>query len=304
MNASSGRSQWPGRAGLPLMIRQWGPVIALAAAVAGGASFAVSAVLPREYKATAQLYVAPAANPTAALQDVLLGQNLAKTYVQLATADVVLRRAQQTASWPDLKSFREHTQVAQVRDTSVITVAFRDQDAQRAADIANLIANSFVEQARALQSSLQSTTLTQLDKDVQSIEADLRRIDMDLTQLRATLASLPAFPQAAPAEVRAQITQLESTRSTRQQSLDQLQKTRDDLRLVAARAENTVTIWESAVAPIEAESPRVALNTLAGAIGGALLGVAAIVRFGYLGDRNTDFDRLRERLGVQASAPR
>jgi capsular polysaccharide biosynthesis protein len=265
-------------------------VIALAAAVAGGAAFAVSVVLPREYKATAQLYVAPAANPTAALQDVLLGQNLAKTYVQLATADVVLRRAQQTVSWPDLKSFREHTQIAQVRDTSVIIVAFRDQDPKRAADIANLIANSFVEQARALQSSLQSTTLTQLDKDIQSVEADLRRIDTDLTRLRATLAGLPAFPQGAPAEVRAQISQLESTRATRQHSLDQLQTTRDDLRLVAARAENTVTVWESAVAPVDPESPRVALNTLVGAVAGAVLAVAGIVVFRYLADRSTDVD--------------
>jgi capsular polysaccharide biosynthesis protein len=275
-------------------------VIALAAAVAGGASFVVSVVLPREYKATAQLYVAPAANPTAALQDVLLGQNLAKTYVQLATADVVLRRAQQTASWPDLKSFREHTQVAQVRDTSVITVAFRDQDPQGAADIANLIANSFVEQTRTLQASLQSTTLTQLDKDVQSLEADVRRIDSDLTRLRTTLAGLPAFPQAAPAEVRAQISQLESTRATRQQSLDQLQRTRDDLRLVAARAENTVTVWESAVAPIEPESPRVALNTLVGVIAGALLGATALFVSGYLADRGTDLDQVGKRLGVPA----
>jgi polysaccharide biosynthesis transport protein len=282
------------------MVRQWGSAIALAAAVAGSTAFAVSAVLPREYKATAQLYVAPAANPTAALQDVLLGQNLAKTYVQLATTDVVLRRAQETASWPDLKSFREHTQVAQVRDTSVITVAFRDQDPQRAADIANLIAKSFVEQTRALQSSLQSTTLTQLDKDIQSVEADLQRIDTDLTRLRATLAGLPAFPQAGPAEVRAQISQLESTRLTRQQSLDQLQRTRDDLRLVAARAENTVTVWESATPPIEAESPRVALNTLVGAIAGALLAVTSIVVFGYLADRTTGVDEVGDRLGAPA----
>lgn len=288
------------RGRLLFMFRRWGPLIALATAVAGGTAFAVSEVLPKEYSATSQLYVAPAANPTAALQDAVLGQNLARSYVQLAQSDVVLRRARDKVSWPDSKSFRERTQVAQVRDTSVITVSFRDRDPQRAAEIADLIANSFVEQVRALQSSLQSTTASQLDEEISSVEADLRRIDNEVSRLRAALAALPAFPQGPPADLSNQISQLESTRTARQDTLAQLVKTRGDSRLVAARAEKTVTVWEPAVAPSDPESPRVALNTIVGAIAGGLLTLTGIAMFMYMVDRITDVDEVRERLGVPA----
>ncbi len=282
------------------MFRRWGPLIALATVVAGGTAFAVSEVLPKEYSATSQLYVAPAANPTAALQDAVLGQNLAPSYVQLAQSEVVLRRARDKVSWPDSKSFRERTQVAQVRNTSIIAVSFRDRDPQRAAEIADLIANSFVEQVRALQSSLQSTTATQLDEEISSVEADRQRIDDELSRLRAALAALPAFPQGPPADLRSQISQLESTGTARQDTLAQLMRTRDDLRLVAARAENTVTVWEPAVAPTDPESPRVALNTILGAIAGGLLTLTGIAVFTYMVDRITDVDEVSERLGVPA----
>lgn len=138
-------------------VRRWAPLVVLSAILAGSAAFGVSLALPPQYRATAQLFVAPAANPTVALQEVVLGQNLARSYVQLATAEVVLRPAMQKVGWTDLDDFRRRTSVAQVRDTFVINISFDLNDAARAAVAANAIAESFVAQSRTVQSALQGS---------------------------------------------------------------------------------------------------------------------------------------------------
>jgi capsular polysaccharide biosynthesis protein len=132
--------------------RWWAIVIIIGAGLGGLAAFAVSVAMPSTYRATAQLFVAPAADPAAALQDVTLGQNLARSYVQLAGTDVVLEPAMRRVGWTDLKSFRERTTIAQVQNTFVITISFQLNDAARAAAAANAIAETFVAQTDALKS--------------------------------------------------------------------------------------------------------------------------------------------------------
>jgi succinoglycan biosynthesis transport protein ExoP len=205
-----------GRDRLVQAMRRWAPLVVLSAVLAGVAAFGVSMTLPPQYRATAQLFVAPAANPTVALQEVILGQNLARSYVQLATAEVVLRPAMQKVGWADFEDFRERTNVAQVRDTFVINISFDLNDPSRAAAAANAIAESFVAQSRTVQTALQGT----------------------------------------------------------------------------------ITVWQPATAPVEPESPRILLNSVLGALGGALVALLMIGGISYLDDRITDFDHVRARLGI------
>ena len=136
------------------LARRWWLTVLAGAILGGIAALVVSLVLPPTYRATAQIFVAPAAEPAVALQEVILGQNLARSYVQLAGADVVLEPAMKRIGWPDLKSFRERTTIAQVRDTFVITISFELNDATRSAAAANAIAETFVAQSAKFQSSL------------------------------------------------------------------------------------------------------------------------------------------------------
>lgn len=139
------------------MVRRRAPLVLLAALLGGAALLAVSLALPAQYRATAQLFIAPAAGPTVALPEVVLGQNLARSYVQLATAEVVLQPAMQTVGWADLDDFRKRTSVSQVRDTLVITISFDFEDPTRAAAAANAVAESFVKQSGTVQTALQGT---------------------------------------------------------------------------------------------------------------------------------------------------
>lgn len=54
----------------------------------------------------------------------MFGQDVARSYAQLVTSEVVLRPAAQRIGWVDLQSFTRLTQAAQVRDTSIITISF------------------------------------------------------------------------------------------------------------------------------------------------------------------------------------
>lgn len=197
-------------------IRRWSVVVIAAGVISGAAALVVSSLIPPTYRATAQLLVSPTANPTVALQDVVSGQNVTRSYVQLATAEVVLRPAMNSVGWTDLKSFRERTTVTQARETFVMNISFDSTDAEEAARTTNAIAQSFLAQTRALQSSLQSTVL----------------------------------------------------------------------------------LWQPATTPTEPETPRVALNTVLGAIFGAVVAATGLGLWRYLNDHLTEPEHVSRKLGV------
>jgi succinoglycan biosynthesis transport protein ExoP len=272
--------------------RRWGLLIVAASLIGGLTAFLVSQTLPPEYRATAQLYLTPTSNPTVALQDVVMGQNLARSYVHLATAGSVLAPAMEQVGEDDLKKFRARTQVAHVRDTSVINVSFLDRDAQHAADAANAIADSFIRQSRELISQIQAPTLAQLEEQIKVVQDDVRNLDTQITALRAEIAIRPR------PESQAQLASLEASRQSRQQTLAQLLQTRDTIRVNIARAENTVSKWESATAPVDPESPRVGLNTALGGLAAGLIALLAIAAITYVDDRLGDSEEIRARLGI------
>jgi tyrosine-protein kinase len=280
---------------------RWAPLLVAAAAITGISAFLVSQTLPPDYRATAQLFLTPASNPTA-FQDVVLGQNLARSYVQLATAEDVLRPVMDGVGMSDLEQFRKRVVIAQVRDTSVIEVSFRDSDPRRAADVANAIADSFIAHSRTLASALQGGTVTQLDEQITSAQDDIRALDELIGKLRLELAQTPD-PRQPPSTVDQQakflqLVQLESSRGSRQQTLAQLLSTRDSMRLAATRSENTISLWQRATPPAQPESPRLLLNTAFGALAGGFLAFLAVAAITYLGDRLEDLDVVRSRLGV------
>ena len=204
-------------------MRRWFGLLVVATVIGGAGSFVLSKSLPPEYESTAQLYLTPASDVTAVVQDVVLGQNLARTYVPLVTADVVLGPAMAKVDLADISSFRDHTRVAQVRDTSVMSVSFRDGDPRRAAAAANAIAASFIEQSRKLQSSLQSTTSDKLDEQVHTLQTELSGLDAQIAKLQSSLAATPSASQADKrAADEAQLLQLQTSRAAKSQTLAEL----------------------------------------------------------------------------------
>jgi polysaccharide biosynthesis transport protein len=272
-------------------------LLVIAAAVVGGIAATVASGTPvPTYRATAQLYVAPASNPTSAYQDVYLGQTLAKTYAQLATADVVLRPAMEKTGFESLGFFRALTDVSQLKDSSILAVSFRYTDPQRAADAANAIAQSFITQSKNLQTALQGSAASQLDEQITSVQADIKSFDTQISDLRTENAAHPR------ADLQSQILQLDASRQSKQQTLAQLLKTRDDMRLGAARADNTMYLWQPATPPVGPEPVRAPINALAGAAAAGLLALAVFVGIAYIDDRVRNVDELRTKLKLSPMA--
>ena len=287
--------------GVVRALRRGGLIVIIVTLLGAGAAFGISKNLPPEYQATAQLYLTPASSSTALFQDPILGQNLARSYVQLATAEVVLRPAMAKVGLHDLKAFRDQTEVIQATNTSVISVSFRDVDPQRAAAAANAIAASFIDQSVGLQSRLQLATADELDRQTAAMQKELADLDAQSASLRVALAgpSTPANAQAR-AEQQAQLAQVDAARTTKQQTLAQLIRSSSDTRLAAVRGENSMSLWQSAAAPGSPVSPRIAVNTLVGGLAAGLAALLIVGLLAYLDDRITDIDQLRARLRVPA----
>jgi capsular exopolysaccharide synthesis family protein len=272
-------------------------VLVAVAVIAGGAiATALSGSPPVVYRATAQLYVAPASNPISPISDVYLGQTLAKSYAQLATADVVLKPAMEKVGFDDLNLFRARAEIAQLKDSSLLAVSFRYRDPQKAAEAANAIAESFIAQSRNLQTALQGSLASQLDEQITSVQADIKSLDGQISALRTQNASRPT------ADLQAQIIQLDTLRQSKQQTLAQILKTRDDMQLGAARAADTVYLWQPATTPLAPEGGRGPINTLIGAGSAGLLALALVLAFSYFDDRVRNSDELRGKLKLAPMA--
>jgi tyrosine-protein kinase len=294
----------PGRSSFEAIgraIRRGGLFVVLAAIGGALIAFAISKNLAPEYQATAQIYLTPASASSNVFQDVVLGQNLARSYVPLATADTVLGPAMDKVGWRDLNSFRDRTTVAQVKDTAVITVSFHDGDPQRAAAAANAIANSFIEQSVALQLNLQAKTAEQLDQQIAVVQKDIIALDAQIASLRAALAQ-PATPAnaAARADQQQQLAQLDASRTSKSQTLANLVRAASDIRLAMTRGENSFSLWQPAKAPTEPVSPRIPANTLVGGLAAGLIAILIVAIVVYLDDRMADLDDLRARLRIPA----
>jgi len=264
------------------------------------AGYAVSRALPVEYVATAQLYVAPASNQNASIQDVVAGTNVARSFVQLVTTTAVLRPAMASRGLDDIEEFRGRTVATQLRDTSIIAISFRDTDRDRAANAANAIAQSFIDQNRTLLTTIRRPAVGILETQIKSVETDIGALDTQIGDLqkRRVIAGPGQTPSPDNAALQAQIQQLDSARLLKQQTLAQLLKTRDDMDLAAARAESTVTLYDPATAPEQPASPRVLLNVLVAAVLGGLVALFAVATIAYLRERVTGLEAVRLSLGV------
>ena len=282
-------------------LRRWASLVVAATVLAGATALVVSLLIPSEYEATAQMYLAPASNPTAVLQDITLGQTLATSYVELAKSEVILRPVMDQVGWRgDVKSFRDKLDVSQLRNTSIITVSFRGADPKLVAQTTNAIADTFIRQTKELQTSLQGNTANELDQQITAIQSDISSLDTQIAALRADLSATPRPGASATpkADAQSQMISLDASRQSKQQTLAQLLQTRDNMRLAQARAETTVSLWQSASLPEQPVSPRPALNTLVGALAGALVAVLGVAFITYLDDRLTDIEDVPRRLGA------
>jgi capsular polysaccharide biosynthesis protein len=244
----------------------------LALAVLGGATgLAASRLSPSSFHAEARVMVGQTAvSRQVDYSNLLASQLLAQTYADLAGTTPVLDTAGKTLSPASSAAELRRSVAARAPVGSIYVIVAADaSDANRAAAMANAVANALVAQAPA-----ESKTTQEL---VTALQNDLVAVD---GQVQATLAQIGSLSGQAnlSTEQQQQLTDLQA-------QLETLRAQRASLAAgIPSPGSNVLTLVDPASPPAEASSPRTVVN-----VGlGLLVGLAAGVAFAALSTRRRE----------------
>ncbi len=260
--------------------------------VAAVAAATVSYVQTPVYTATAQLVSSP---PD--VSGVLSGSNVRAfsqdparriaTQVELFKSVEVARIAAEKIGYRGKpQALSDKVKASAVGQTDVIEVSATDTDPERAAAIANAMADAFV----AFQASRSLATIQTLTKQIgdrlQSAKADLDRLD---AEFRAVLNSKkPGNAEALTAQRDAALEEYTS-----------LKQKYDDLQIQASLQQDSAVVSERAAVPVGPSAPRPIRNTALAGVLGLLLGIG----LGFLRERLDDSVNSKERIEDAIGAP-
>jgi len=238
------------------------PGIVLMTALSGSVAFGVSTLLPKTYRSEVLLTVGRLLSaPGPAYDDLLISQSLSTMYAELATTRPIVQGA---INRLDLDmtplELAERVEV-ETTDGSFIKLAVEDNDGERAAAIANALAQELTEASPAL-SERQETA-----EDL--IAADLRTTGEQIDTVEAEIAALEGDPerdaagQARLERLQDRLTSLRAGRATL-------------LGLSGPSTANVVTVVEPAVPAQTPEAPRPLLNSAVGAAAGLALSIGIV----------------------------
>lgn len=133
------------------VLQRWWWLVVLGTVVAGAAAYFVSGMLPRVYRAQTTILVNYSSAPSAiTYTDALLNQQLVKTFSQIVSQPVVLDAARARLGLAyETRELQQMIKVQPVRETQLIEIAVEGTDPDQIRDIANMVAQVFIDQQAA-----------------------------------------------------------------------------------------------------------------------------------------------------------
>ena len=245
------------------LIRAWLVVILVTVGLSAGAAFIVSARATPTYEASATVLVGPPLSSARIdYTDLLIAQNLAQTYSQVAVTRPVLDAAAAAVGIPQSDNDLPDRVTARTPPASTfVIITAQASTATEVAAIANAVAAELVKQAPSVDAlaGVQAAYVQSLADNASAIAA-----------AETELATLNAIPNPTPAQTQriSQLqTQLASLRAERATLLDS----------APPPQANVLSIVEPAAPPKTAIGPRTATNVALGAVIGLVVALAIIV---------------------------
>lgn len=252
--------------------RRWWWLPLLLAVVTAAVAYRVGSQQQPVYAASARLFINAGQSASAAVDvNAIRGsQSLAATYQELVTTRDVLQPVIERLGLPyRMDELQENVSARAGRETQLITVWVSDTQPERAAAIANAIAEQFNRFIGQQAAQLNSEPREAISTQVSETQRRIAEVEQQIAELSA----------ASPADPGTQ-----ARLATARDTLIRLQGRSDDLLLALneidlsnAAAQARVTIAERAVPPEAPYAPRVAFFTALAVLVGLLLGAAAIV---------------------------
>ncbi|MGC8780280.1 MAG: polysaccharide biosynthesis tyrosine autokinase [Anaerolineae bacterium] len=256
------------------LVRKWLWLIALCTVVAAAAAYVVSKNSTPIYQASTKLLVNQSSSNQAnlAYQDILMSQQLARTYANLLADRPVVEATAQRLGLPTdqktLSDLQNSISVTPIRDTQLLEVKVEGPDPQLIALIANTLPEVFIAQNQQLQLGRVTGLKT-------SLEAEIANVQEDIARTQASLAN--ATDDAQRQRYEASLAQYRST-------LSSLVNNYQQIRLAEVQATNNVVVVKPAVPPQTPVRPRTATNVLLAAVVGAMIAAGAAFLIEYLDD--------------------
>jgi non-specific protein-tyrosine kinase len=256
------------------------PIIMLAVVIAALAGYVVTSRQDKTYEARAKLLVGRPGGSGQDLNQLLAAQTVARTWVTLATNRPVLEGVlRELGSNQRPEDLREQLTVTAQPDTALLSIAVQDGDPQRAAAVANLIAQDLISTSAADDS--QGGLATSIAQELEATQAQIDSIQSRLDELAADRSPSVA-ERAEMVTLNGQLVNLRQTFTTL-------------VSLAASGSTSTLTLVEPAVAPEldEAVAPRPLINTILAGMLGLFVALALLFIPRFFDDRLRDPEAIR-----------
>ena len=271
-------------------LRKWWWVIVLCTLCAGIASFMVSSIMPPVYEARVLLVSNQLANTGIVDYSSLLGgQQVIETYRELLKTRPVLETTITNLDLSDSpQNLAKRIEVSVIPETQLLELKVEDNDAQRAADIANEIILTFLLQRSAEQQ------FQEIESHEQAIVEQMEALEQAIEQSEAKMEQLRASTGLLTEE---ELAEMQDQQSRQRATYASLLAAYLDIRAMKSRLLD-VAVAESAYPPSEPIRPRKVLNTGVAGLSGGMLACVMVFLLEYLNDTRESADDLRETLSL------
>jgi len=260
------------------IFRKWIWLIILSTTLAAGSSLIASMLAVPVYQTTTTLIVSQIINnPNPAANDIFASQQLAQTYVQLATKEPILNATVTALGLQmDWASLRPQVSAFPIAGTQLMAISAIDTNPLRAKAIADEIARQMILQSPTTPSAdaqarldFIRTQLPILEKEIQDGNKHIKDLDQQIAS--ATSAHQIQDLQAQEQGVQSQLNQWQNTYAGLVGSLQQ-------------GGLNYISVVEPAAVPTVPVSPRTTLNLVLAVAVGLSLSIGAVLLLEYLDD--------------------
>ncbi|MGB9723120.1 MAG: polysaccharide biosynthesis tyrosine autokinase [Chloroflexia bacterium] len=274
------------------ILRRWWWLLLAAILLAAGGSYLATRSQPRIYSSRARVLVGTSIqsrNPDWAA--ITTAEQLAQTYAELATTRPVLQGVIDhygLQTTPEV--LRGMISVKPTQGTQILDITVVDTDPNRAAAIANAVAEELIRQSPGGSESPEAG----IRRDVEEQLRDLKsRIDLAREEVQNLEAAILQEDSARA------IAELKNRRDLLQQQISQWQATYAQLYTAyTGNQANTLTLVEPATPNYTPIGPQTSTNILLAGTIGALLAVGAILLLEYLDDTVKSGEEIAELTGL------
>ena len=267
------------------VVRSWWPLLLVSMLLAGAVAYVVTSAQEKVYEARTTLIVGQSlsgVNPD--YTQLLVSQRLSTTYAAIATTEPILNRVIQRLHLDEsAEQLARRVEATAAPDSSLLSIVVDDSSADRAAAIANAIAEGLIAASPSLQGD---------EADLQAaVVEDLAAVREQIRQAQAEVDALTVNPERTPAD--------DARLETLQARLISLRSTYAELlSLSATSAANLLSVVQPASAPDTPVAPRPALTALIAAIVGLLIAGAIAFIADSLNDAVKTADEVQEAVGL------